>query len=287
MDIYTLLRPGRAFGCLEMKILVTGGNGYIGRRLVASLSRGHDVTLLDRSKAGSARTIVGDIRGELDLSGFDAVYHLAAVSSPSIVEMDRMAAWDVNVNGTLNIAKRLKAGQRLVFLSSAQVYGKKSRKQHTEADLPDPDNFYGLTKLVGEQLISFYARSAGFPFVIFRLFNAYSSDQPKGLIIGDLMDKYRSLDNIEVRNPRTALDMVHVDDAVNAIAGSLSFESGVYNLCSGHPITVREIYDRVREKAAPGPAKKEKVVSDKDDRLLGDNSKLKALGFGFREFTLE
>ncbi len=272
---------------VEMKILVTGGSGYLGKRLIASLGREHEVWLLDRTASGSARSMRGDIRDpDLDLSGFDAVFHLAAVSLPSAVEKDRASAWDVNVNGTWNIAKRLKKGQRLIFMSSAHVYDKKSGSVHTEGEAPEPDNFYGLTKLVGEQLIRFHAKSAGYGFIIFRLFNSYSADQPKGLIIGDLIEKYKNPGDIEVRNPRATLDMVHVDDAVKAISGGLKLDDGVYNICSGHPITVGEIYSKV--KAFVGAeGGKEKVVSDNPYRMLGDNSRLRALGFSFREFSLD
>jgi UDP-glucose 4-epimerase len=274
-----------------MRFLVTGGGGYLGRRLIPLLLRAGRASLLDRSEGfrpEGASFMKGDIRDpSIDLSGFDVVFHLAAMSLPSMVEKDRDAAWDVNVNGTMNICRRLSKGQRLVFMSSSHVYDKSLAAPHGEGELPGPSNFYGLTKLVGEQVVRFHSRQQGFSHAILRLFNSYSADQPKGLIIGDVTEKYRSGGTVEISNPEAVLDMVHADDAVKVIAGAASFDEGTYNVCSGHPVTVGEIYRRVKERVGAAAAQKEVVVSDKGYRMLGDNSKVRALGYAFREFSLD
>lgn len=269
-----------------MRILVTGGSGYIGRKLVEALKGRAEVSVLNRRPVEGAGFISGDIRDkDLDLSGFDAVYHLAAVSSPRTVETDREAAWDVNVNGTRNIASRLKKGQRMVFMSSAQVYDKRAEKKHVEDEIPLPNNFYGLTKLVGEDILRFQALQNGFSYVALRLFNVYSKDQPPGLLLGDVLEKYRKGGRIEVFNPGALLDMVHMKDLLGVLEGAATMEPGVYNVCSGHAISVSEIYRAIRERVG-AKGVEEVVMSDKKDWLLGDNSRLRKLGFSFRKFSL-
>lgn len=266
-----------------MKILITGGSGYIGSRLSAALGNAHEVHILSKNPEGDVR---GDIRDAgLDLSAYDAILHLAAISSPKAVEADRPLAWDVNVNGTLNICRKMRKGQALVFISSGQVYDKRSEKVHSEEETPRPNNFYGLTKLVGEDIVRFHSLQLGFRHAIFRLFNVYSPDQGPGLLVGDVMEKYRRGGTIEVHNPRAELDMLHLDDAVRVLSSFEKIGEGTYNLCSGHRISVGRIYDEIG--AHLKMKNRRKVVSDKPGWLLGDNSKLRSAGFSFREFSLE
>ncbi len=265
-----------------MKILLTGGSGYLGKKLIASM--GDNITCLDKTAVAGCSFLEGDIRDpSLDLSDFDLIFHFAAVSAPKLVEKDRDLAWDVNVNGTMNICKKMKKVQKIIFMSSAYVYDRK-REKHKETEAPDPTNFYGLTKLSGENLIRYYSNEIGFDYVIFRLFNSYSIDQKAGLIIGDLMKKYREDPVIEVFNPRTKMDMVHVDDVIGILSKSASIPNGTYNICSGASVTVQDVYDEVSRLLKI--EKPTKIVSDKNNCLIGDNSKLKELGFSFRQFRL-
>lgn len=268
-----------------MKILVTGGSGYIGSRLMPLLS-GHSVYSLDQNPPEGAGFIKGDIRDEaLQLSDFDVIFHLAAISLPRQAEEHSDKAWDVNVNGTLNICKKLGKGQRLIFMSSAQVYDRTSGEKHTETEIPAPSGLYGLTKLVGEDIVRYYSAKNSFHHVILRLFNAYSKDQPPGLLVGDVIDKYKNLAEVEIINPDTVLDMVHVDDVVKVLQGSMDFKDGSYNLCSGHPLTIRDIYGYIRD-YLKAETKPEKIVSRSRHSLTGDNSKLASLGYTFRPFSL-
>ncbi|MFN7991895.1 MAG: NAD(P)-dependent oxidoreductase [Candidatus Micrarchaeia archaeon] len=269
-----------------MKALVTGGGGYLGRKLIPSLQSGYTVYNLNRTPSPGSEFIRGDIREPgIDLSPYSAIFHLAAVSSPRKVDADPDEAWRINVDGTRNLCARLKKGQKLIFMSSAQVYDKSRPEPHTEDEQAAPSNFYGLTKLVGEDIVRYFARKNGFGYAILRLFNVYSADQPPGLLVGDVMEKYRRQEAIELHNPRTVLDMVHATDAVKVIGNAPSFEDGTYNVCSGHQITVGEIYRAVFEhlKAAP---KEETIASDRKDFMIGDNSKLMRMGFSFRRFSL-
>ncbi|VVB98580.1 NAD dependent epimerase/dehydratase family protein [uncultured archaeon] len=113
-----------------MKILITGGRGFIGRRLHKALEKesGSEVCLLvlDKDKdAGDEKlkcVIVGDINDKnLDISAFDVVYHLAAIANPRTCEENKDLAWKTNVDGTRNIMEKSSPGARIIFMSSAHV----------------------------------------------------------------------------------------------------------------------------------------------------------------------
>ena len=242
------------------------------------------MTVLDRKTVPGAKTIKGDVRDAgLDLSGFGMVFHLAAVSNSRLAEADRALAWDVNVNGTRNICGKLGAGQRLIFMSTAQVYGK-SEAPHKESETPLPSNYYALTKLLGEEIVRFHSGQAGFDHLVFRLFNSYSMDQEGDLLLPEIIRKYRSGGHIEMKNPDAVLDMVHADDVMAVLSDSGRIPPGTYNLCSGRAISVREVCEAVGRylKAEKGQVlgKGERTV------LRGDNSKIKGLGYSFRGFAL-
>ena len=136
-----------------MRVLVSGGSGFIGARLVGELRKaGHEVRVFDREEGGEAgRDIRGDLRDLLQ--GWDVIYQLAAVSIPKICEEERALAWEVNVSGVRNLLEGMGGEQHLVFASSAHVY-RPVEERHREDDGLGPRSFYGLTKAVGEALVA-------------------------------------------------------------------------------------------------------------------------------------
>jgi len=179
-----------------MHVLVTGGAGYIGSVIAARLlARGHAVTVYDDLSRGhraavpaGASFVEGDIRDRsrvqaalLD-SRCDAVVHMAALAEvgESVAQPERYH--DVNVNGTAAViaAARAAAVGRLVFSSTAAVYGEPRRVPIDEDDELAPANPYGASKLAGERLLK-QAREAGdLAFTALRYFNACGADGPRG-----------------------------------------------------------------------------------------------------------
>ena len=175
-----------------MRILVTGGAGYIGSVIVTRLTaRGHDVTVFDDLSRGHAAAVAagvplvqGDIRdadavrAALTAGGCEAVVHMAALAevAESVAEPERYRS--VNVDGTaavLEAAAAAGAG-RLVFSSTAAVYGAPERTPIDEQDTLAPANPYGETKLAGERLLE-QARSSGeLAATALRYFNACGAD---------------------------------------------------------------------------------------------------------------
>jgi UDP-glucose-4-epimerase GalE len=170
-----------------MRILVTGGAGYIGsetaRRLVAA---GHDVVVFDdlrrgnRAAVGSIPLIVGDVRdpdlvaGTLGRERIEAVIHFAALKSVEESVADPGAYFDVNVGGTLTVLRAMAdAGvERFVFSSSCAVYGTPERSPVDETADLRPMNPYGESKLLAERLLPWFETAYGIRAGVLRYFNA-------------------------------------------------------------------------------------------------------------------
>lgn len=277
-----------------MKILITGGRGFIGRRLQKALERdpSNEVSLLvlnkdkDRGDEKLKSVILGDIcDGSLDISEFDLVYHLAAMANPRACEQNKELAWKINVEGTRNVAEKVRKGAKIVFMSSAHVYGT-SDIAHREDEIPAPKTFYGLSKLIGEEIVNYYSASRGFRKTVFRLFNSYAPDQPEGFIVPDVIKKYKTQKEVEVVNPDSEIDLVHIDDVIEVLFGALDKGmDGTFNICKGKTTRISEIYAKIKEYTGAKGAG-EKIRRSDVKKLTGDNSKITQLGFRFRDFSL-
>jgi UDP-glucose 4-epimerase len=175
-----------------MRILLTGGAGYIGSACLRWLLRhGHDPVAYDDLSEGNAaavpeegRLIVGDILKTEALAEAlrwhraEAVIHLAALASVPASIADPEAYWRVNVQGTKSVldAMRQTGVRRIVFSSTAATYGFQAEMPLRE-DAPQlPETPYGTTKLAAERLIADYARAYGLEYVLLRYFNASGAD---------------------------------------------------------------------------------------------------------------
>ena len=174
-------------------ILVVGGAGYIGSHVVrALLDRGDIVTVFDNLSTGRRENLFGEaafVQGDIlaypllletARKGFEAVVHLAALKAAG-ESMTAPEKYSVNnICGTVNILNAAsEAGiPRIVFSSSAAVYGVPVRIPMDEGHPTEPINFYGFTKLEIERLLSWYERLRGIRFAALRYFNAAGYDPP-------------------------------------------------------------------------------------------------------------
>ena len=192
--------PGRAYyvrqsgplalGATTMRILVTGGAGFIGSHIVDRLlEAGHRVTVVDDLSTGQREQVspaadfhaisVFDPACAALCRGAEAVIHAAAQTSvaDSTNNPERDAL--LNVLGTirmLDLARKARV-QRFVYLSSAAVYGPRASPPITEEQPPAPASPYGLSKWVGEEYVRLLAGEAGMAWVILRLANVYGPRQ--------------------------------------------------------------------------------------------------------------
>lgn len=181
-----------------MKVLIIGGAGYIGSHVARLFAdRGHKVDIADDLSSGSRDNLFPDygfFQGDiLDYAwllgvmnrGYDAIVHLAAkkAAGESMIVPEKYATQ--NISGTINILNAAsEAGiRKIIFSSSAAVYGEPQYLPIDEEHPQQPENFYGFTKLEIERILAWYDRLKGIKFVALRYFNAAGYD-PTGTVHG-------------------------------------------------------------------------------------------------------
>jgi len=245
----------------SLRILVTGGAGFIGSHLVKALVKaGHSVRILDNFStgslenlgdiAGSVELVVGDVRSygvvEKAVKGVDAVIHLAALIdvAESIEKPDLY--FDVNARGTYNIAKACKGVSVLVFASTCAVYGEPVKLPVAEDHPIVPKSPYAATKVAGEAFIQAYSNLYDYRYAILRLFNVYGPKQSKayaGVIIEFIKRVSRGEPPIIFGDGEQTRDFIHVSDVVEAIMMAITNEKtrDVFNIGSGKPVTINQL----------------------------------------------
>jgi UDP-glucose 4-epimerase len=263
-----------------MKLLVTGGAGYIGSVMTAQLlEAGHQVTVFDNLSKGhrqavpaGANFIEGNLLNEEQLKqvltqGFEGVLHFAALSlvGESVQQPERY--YRNNVCGTLNLLEAMSAARvpRLVFSSTAAVYGEPEEIPILETAVTRPTNPYGGSKIAVDQLIGFMTAAHGLAAVSLRYFNvAGASGQlgedhhPETHLIPLVLTvaagqrpgvqiygtDYRTPDGTAIR------DYIHVEDLARAHLLALDSvragEHRIYNLGNGMGFSVREVIETAR-----------------------------------------
>lgn len=267
-----------------MKILVTGGAGYIGSHMVRTLGeKGHEIVVYDNLSTGHresvlhGRLVVGDLADTAVLEDlirdeqFDAVIHFAAHIVVDESVRDPLKYYRNNFCNALNlIAACAKHGlDRFIFSSTAAVYGIPDSGQVTEDTPTHPINPYGSSKLMVEQALKDLSGVSGFRYVALRYFNVAGAD-PQARI----GQKYKDATHLITVSLRTALglrdhlsvfgtdyetpdgtcirDYIHVDDLIHAHVLALEYlasgsPSRVFNCGYGHGFSVREVVSRVKK----------------------------------------
>jgi UDP-glucose 4-epimerase len=264
-----------------MKLLVTGGAGYIGSVMTAQLLKaGHQVTVFDNLSKGhrqavpaGADFVEGNLLNEEQLKqvltqGFEGVLHFAALSlvGESVQQPERY--YRNNVCGTLNLLEAMSAARvpRLVFSSTAAVYGEPEEIPILETAVARPTNPYGGSKLAVDQLIGFMTAAHGLAAVSLRYFNVAGASgqlgedhhpethliplvltvaagqRPEVQIYGT---DYPTPDGTAIR------DYIHVEDLTHAHLLALDSvragEHRIYNLGNGMGFSVREVIETARQ----------------------------------------
>lgn len=223
-----------------MNVLVTGGNGFLGRHLCRALkAEGHDVVCLDRNQNPECRSIVGDVYDATVVSqalqGVEAVFHLASlIEAGESVKRPYDYAQN-NVMGAIVLLEEMRKRQiqTFIFSSSAAVYGEPVRVPILEDDRTIPINPYGMTKIALEALASSYSYSHGFTCVALRYFNLYGPGEnhdPETHAIPRFIDQIVRGEEVTVwGNGEHQRDFVYVGDIVSAHVKSLQLEKGKYH----------------------------------------------------------
>ena len=245
------------------KIVITGAAGFIGSALSNSLLEKYDVFAIDDLTSGSWTRLDPSIeRVEMDLAsasldglldvfaGAEKICHLAAVKLNNPTQnSDRMI--DTNIRATRNIfeAAGISGVKKVLFTSSLYAYGSMGPAIMSELEIPSPTTLYGMTKLIGEQMLNTAAEKYHFEVVIPRLFFIYGPGQYmdggyKSVIVKNCEQLNLGLPATINGDGKQALDYVFIDDCVEGLNCLLEKGiTGVMNLSSGVPRSVNTIVD--------------------------------------------
>lgn len=265
-----------------MKVLIIGGAGYIGSHVVKEMMKaGHKVTVFDNLSSGLRENlfpqnefIYGNILIPADLDaafekGFDAFVHLAAfkAAGESMIAPEKYSV--NNITGTLNIMNSaMKYNcKKMIFSSSAAVFGSPEYLPMDEKHPKNPENYYGFTKLKIEEFMNWYDQLKGLRFAALRYFNAAGYD-PEGEIHGLEQNTQNLLPRVmeaalgqrqlkifgtdyDTRDGTCIRDYVHVTDLARAHVMALDYitkndKSVAFNLGTEKGTTVKELIDASR-----------------------------------------
>lgn len=288
-------------------LAVTGAGGFVGRHVVATLA----------PLFGSVHAILGPLDSlpewpanvrvlRLDITcaekvqhalvGVDAVVHLAGLPGVAGSFNQAQLYSDVHVGGTANVLQALAPATRLIYLSSAEVYGQPTLELVAERSELAPLSPYGAAKCGAEQMVGSFVRSAGIPAVILRPFSIFGAGQNPGSLLASVFDQLRcagsnSQMKVLVHDAAPVRDYISVTDVVRGIECALRLPvedqgcDAVFNLCSGMGLSVAQLVRQAGKAAGKSVRVVQRDTSDRPvaamvEHLVGDPKKaLESLGW--------
>ena len=253
-----------------LKVLITGAAGFIGSHLADRLADGNDLVLVDDFSVGRRENLVqletaanveivrADVTDTAAMSeltrGVDIVFHLA-VSCLRTSLGDPFRSHDVNAGGTLSVclAAQGRKVQRLVYVSSSEIYGSAATVPMAESHACRPTTVYGASKLAGEVYALGLWRTAGLPACVVRPFNTYGPREPWAGARAEVIPRF-ILQVLAGREPvifgdgKQTRDFTFVDDTVEGLVRAAACDAmvgEVVNIAFGHEVSIRAIAELV------------------------------------------
>jgi len=254
-----------------MNILVTGGVGYIGSAVVQSLiQHNYRVIVIDNLSSGKEKYVhknavflKADLKDKKALAkiftqfSIDMVYHLAAYKSVA-ESIKNPKKYEINITGTKNLLEVMKESKcfKIIFSSSAAVYGNPKYTPIDESHPLNPINFYGETKVECEKLI----QKSGIPYVILRYFNVSGNvglnyiDNDAEDVISKMMQAVKKKkkflifgNDYDTEDGTPVRDFIDLNDITKAHIDAMGAENEILNLGSGTGMTIKQLADMVKK----------------------------------------
>jgi len=242
-----------------MKILITGGAGFIGSSIATALAKKkHKLTIYDidtqDTKIDNIEHIKGDIFNAPHLTnilkGYDSVIHLVGSSEARTPQRRPQMSFDSNIRSlqVLLEAMRNTGVPRLILSSSSAVYGIVDRSPVSEKTAPKPANIHGYHKYMAEQLAQAYGVNYNMHITVLRLFNVCGIGG-RG-ILNILLEKASRGESVKLYGEKQRRDFVHVSDVADAFASvvQLDREFELYNVGTGVGRSIEDIANLVKER---------------------------------------
>lgn len=252
-----------------MKVIVTGGAGFIGSNLAEELLKEHEVTIIDNLSTGRIENLdqiidkISFIQGsinDMDLLrktfvGANTIFHQAAIPSVQRSVDNPIVSNEVNVDGTLKVlvAARDCGVQKVVYASSSSIYGDTPTLPKREDMKPNPKSPYAVSKLAGEYYCRILSEVYGLKTVCLRYFNVYGPKQNPRSQYAAVIPRFvtRVLVNeppIILGDGKQTRDFTFVKDVVKANILAMNTEvEGVFNIAYGHRVSLNELVGKIGE----------------------------------------
>ncbi|RLF89683.1 nucleoside-diphosphate sugar epimerase [Thermococci archaeon] len=286
-------------------IVVTGGAGFIGSHIAEALAEGNDVIVIDNLYSGKLENVPENVKFiNADVRDFEAisdivreadyVFHEAAQISVDESVRNPVFTEEVNVIGTLNVLMALTEGNgKLIFASSAAVYGDNPNLPLKESEAPSPISPYGVTKLAGEHYCRVFYEIYGVPTVVLRYFNVYGPRQSSayaGVISIFMRNAIKNEPLTIFGDGKQTRDFIYVKDVVEAnllVAKKKRAEGEVFNVATGKETSVLELALKIIDLSGASSSIVFAPPRPGDiRRSVADISKLRKLGFS-PKYSLE
>ena len=244
-----------------MKIVITGGAGFIGSNLAEELTKKHEVVIIDDLSTGRVENVealdLELVRGSItdpdllreNFRGVDYVFHQAALPSVQRSIEDPVLANEVNICGTLNVlvAARDAGVTKVIYASSSSVYGDTPELPKREDMKPDPKSPYAVAKLAGEYYCRVFNEIYGLKTVALRYFNVYGPRQDPSSDYAAVIPKFANLclagkSPIIYGDGEQTRDFTFVRDVVQANVLAMESDAiGVFNVATGTRISINDL----------------------------------------------
>jgi UDP-glucose 4-epimerase len=256
--------------CRVLKVVITGGAGFIGSNLAQELADKEEVTILDDLSTGRIENIqnlikerkVRFVKGSIThynllknlFQDCDYVFHQAAIASAQRSLKNPLAINEVNVRGTLNvlIAARDSDIKKVIYASSSSVYGNTPNLPKREDMRLNPISPYAVSKLAGEYYCNVFSKIYGIKTVCLRLFNVYGPRQDPSSEYAAVIPRFitRILNKkppIIFGDGEQTRDFTFIKDAISANLLAMERGEGVFNIASGESISINELASKIME----------------------------------------
>ncbi len=243
------------------KMVITGVNGFIGRSAKEYFEKEYEITGIDLAESYCGEKNAGGVftyyqcnmsQNPAELANIftgsqpDVILHCAGSANVGASVVNPMADLDGNLHSLYQLLLALKSFEKrpkLIFFSSAAVYGNPKQLPVRETDALAPISPYGVHKLMCEELCRYYNRVHGYRTRAIRIFSAYGSGLRKQLL-WDIYQKYQNTGEIRLFGTGDETrDFIHVSDIMRAIELILAYDGGeeVFNVANGEEVSIREL----------------------------------------------